>query len=648
MERASTRLRALALLVALMFVALTARLWFLQVLEGPEFRESARDNGVRFEYLEPLRGQIYDRNGVRLVTNRRSLQVRVTRDELGPDSERVILRLADILRMDVADLSRAINTNQYYTFQAVPVAEFVPEKVKFYIDEHPELFPGVEVEKVSVRGYPFRSMAAHTLGYVGLITEKTLAEVNAREYSPNDVIGRAGLESVYEKYLRGTRGRQKFIVNADGETIREAARIEPIAGDDLHLTLDAGWQRIAEEELHDGMQRAHELEDSENRSLRATGGAVVILDAATGAVRAMASLPSYDPRWYVRGLTKHETAYLNDDTRAPSVNRSFGLAYTPGSTLKAITALIADHDLPDVDLHSLYPCVTTYVHGTDELHPFSNWESMPGGSVTMSFADALRMSCDTFFYRFGSEFYQYWVDHQLSENAQPLQASLRGWGFESPTGIDLPGEDVGLVPDAAWAEAQAAEDTPDIFEDGRWLPFGDILTMTGAGNITVTPMQLAVAYGAIANGGHLCQPYVLDHVTSADDRIVDQTKERCGNKLPYAVDDLGYIRDALQSVVTSGTASCAFSGFPLGQVPVAGKTGTAERGNPEQFQDTSWFAAIVGPDDQPGYVVVTMVEQGGFGAQVAAPITRAVIERVEGLGDTPQSSCSGDPDTEDR
>jgi penicillin-binding protein 2 len=311
--------------------------------------------------------------------------------------------------------------------------------------------------------------------------------------------------------------------------------------------------------------------------------------------------------------------------------------------LKSITALIADHELQSVDLGGYYPCETAYVHGTDEAHPFENWTEMPGGSVTMSFADALRMSCDTFFYRFGSEFYQYWVDHQLSENAQPLQAALRAWGFESPTGIDLPGEQPGLVPDAAWAAEH-----PELFEDGRWQPFGDILTMTGAGNIAVTPMQLATAYAAIANGGRLCKPYLVERVTAAaDGSPVEEARSRCGNRLPYAEEDLRYIRTALEGVVTGGTASCAFNGFPLSSVPVAGKTGTAERGNPEQFQDTSWFASIVGPSDEPGYVVVSMVEQGGFGAQVAAPITRAIIERVEGLGDTPQPGCSGQ-DTEDR
>lgn len=622
-----------------MFVALTTRLWFLQVLEGPAFRSSARENSVRFEYLEPLRGLVYDRNGVAIVENRTSLQVRVTRDELGPDAEHVVLRLAEVLEMDVADLARAIDTKQYFTFQAVPVAGFVDVDVALYIGEHAELFPGVDVQQASVRAYPFKALAAHSLGYVGLITEDDLDRADPRDYGPNDVIGRAGIETVYESSLRGVRGRQKFIVNADGETIRELARIEATPGDDLHLALDARWQRIAEQELGIGMGIARNLEDSKGEPLRATGGVVVILDPATGAIRSMASLPSYDPRWYVRGLTQDQANFLRNDDLAPAVSRATGISYTPGSTLKSVTALIADQALDDVDLQGSYPCVTSYVHGTDTVHPFRNWEPVSGRSI--SFADALRMSCDTFFYRFGSEFYQYYLDHQLSPNAQPLQAALRAWGFEAPTGIDLPAEATGLVPDAPWASEH-----PELFENGEWLPFGDILTMTGAGNIRVTPLQLAVAYGAIANGGRLCRPYLVERITDADGVLVKDPNARCSQRLPYPGEDLSYVRHALAEVVTGGTAACAFSGFPTSAVPVAGKTGTAERGS-DRFQDTSWFAAMVGPVDEPDYVIVTMVEQGGFGAQVAAPITRAIIEGIEGLGETTRPGCSGQS-TQDR
>ncbi|MGZ8640462.1 MAG: penicillin-binding transpeptidase domain-containing protein, partial [Actinomycetota bacterium] len=182
-----------------------------------------------------------------------------------------------------------------------------------------------------------------------------------------------------------------------------------------------------------------------------------------------------------------------------------------------------------------------------------------------------------------------------------------------------------------------AEDRPDLFEFG-WVPGGDILTMIGATYPTASPLQMAQAYAAIANGGRVCRPFLVDEIVAPDGSVVKDIQPRCDRQLPYSQAELQYIRNALLQVVDSGTANCAFSGFPLAQVPVMGKTGTAERGSPK-FQDTSWFAAMVGPVDDPDYVVITMVEQGGFGGQVAAPITRDVIERIEGLEDSPQPGC---------
>ncbi len=227
------------------------------------------------------------------------------------------------------------------------------------------------------------------------------------------------------------------------------------------------------------------------------------------------------------------------------------------------------------------------------------------------------------------------MNNQLGENGQVLQKRLREWGFGAPSGLDLPAEAPGLVPDAAYAEAH-----PDRYPFG-WNPGGDILTMIGSGDLQATPLQMARAYAAIANGGRLCRPHLMDRIETSDGRVLRNPPDRCTKTLPYSAGELSYIRNALASVVTSGTAACAFNGFPLSQVSVMGKTGTAERGSSE-FQDTSWFAAMVGPVDHPDYVVVTMVEQGGFGGNVAAPITRDVIERLEGISpvDSPHFGCA--------
>ena len=647
MEKASSRLRVLVLLVAVMFVALSARLWFLQVLAAPELTRQARDNKLRFEYTDPLRGKIYDASGDPIVENQGSIEVRVNREELGDDAEAVVLRLAELLDVPVAKLRERLQDTRYLPNQAIPVAEFtelkppkpgtIPlgERIDYYISEHQREFPGVSVEQVSVRAYPYQRLAAHTLGFVGLIQVADLEELGDRsDYGQNDVIGRAGLEEVYEPYLRGEKGVQKFIVNADGEILRTLNAIEPTPGADLHLTLEIDDQRAAERALAEGMQRARMQEDSKGRPIHANAGVVVVLDARTGGVRAMASLPSFNPAWYVKGLTQPQSDYLKNPTLAPTLNRAIQ-PYIPGSTYKPFTGLAAVKE-GFASLSGSYHCSSDYVHPGDTSGArFSNWAE---SDTYMTLAEALRLSCDTVFYGFGSRFYEHYVENQLAPDGQLLQRDLREWGFDEPTGLDLPGEAGGLVPDAVWAETVRNADGDLVFPYG-WVPGGDILTMIGATYPTATPLQLAQAYAAIANGGLLCRPHLFDEIDAPNGDVVKDVQDRCDRQLPYTQAQLQYVRDALLKVVDTGTANCAFEGFPLSQVPVMGKTGTAER---PPWQDTSWFAAMVGPVEAPEYVVVTMVEQGGFGGQVAAPITRDVIERIEGLTEetSPHVGCA--------
>lgn len=632
MEKASSRLRTLALLVALMFVALSTRLWFLQVLAAEDFGRQARSNSVRFIYTDPLRGLVYDASGDPVVENQASLEVRVNRDAMGDQAEEVEMRLSELLDVDVDALRADLADERYYSYQAVPIAHFVDEEVAYYISERPEDFPGVEVVATSVRGYPQKSSAAHVLGTVGLIPAKDYeGGLKDQGYGVNDVVGRWGLEKVYESYLRGEKGVQKFIVNSDGEVIRALAAIPPEPGADLHLTIEADIQKAAERALREGMLKARTMRDSSGQPLKANAGAVVVMDVATGGIRAISSLPTYDPRWYVKGLTEDQEAYLANDKLAPLINRAVGLSYVPGSTFKPFTALAAVKE-GIATLSASYPCTTDYKHPGDESGAeYHNWEP---SNTYMTIATALRVSCDTVFYKFGSAFYDRYVQDQLSDEGQLLQRDLREWSFGQPTGVDLAFEDPGLVPDAAWAAEH-----PDQFEFG-WIPGIDILTMIGATWVEVTPLQLASAYATLGNGGHLCTPHLVDHIQTPEDRNIPGPGSRCDRTLSYSPQQLRHVVDALATVTTGGTASCAFNGFPHSLVPVAGKTGTAER---QGFQDTSWFAALT-PADDPEYAIVVMVEQGGFGSQTAAPIARDIIERIYDLGETPQPGCFQEED----
>lgn len=277
------------------------------------------------------------------------------------------------------------------------------------------------------------------------------------------------------------------------------------------------------------------------------------------------------------------------------------------------------------DFGSYYSCPSEYVHPGDESDTvFHNWSSVD--LAARSLAENLIISCDTSFYSWGSDFWYRYQNDQLGEDNEPLQRDLRAWGFERRTGIDLPREAIGFLPDAEWGNDPAQR---HLFGPGGWNPGGYILTMIGSGYMTVSPLQLAQGYAAIANEGHLCRPHVVDRVMASDgETVLKKVGGRCDRTVPYPKQQLDYIREALAQVPVRGTARSAFYGFPLSEVPVAGKTGTAYRGT--NFQDTSWFAAMV-PADDPKYVVVAMVEQAGFGSDVAAPLVRRMIETMYGI-----------------
>ncbi len=636
MERSSARLKVFAILVVIMFAALSTRLWFLQVLATEQAQEAAKNNSVRVATTDALRGEILTadqakrENPIPLVTNRKSLEVRINKqvlDESGR-AEAVLLDLSEMLDIPVVEITKSLEDTQYFDFQPKPVAEFVDENVRYYIQEHQSQFPGVEVVDASVRSYPMGEMAAHIVGSLGQISKEQSKDPAFEGYGLNDLVGRSGLEVTYEKWLRGKKGEERFVVNADGETIRRLSAKSATAGNDLVLSLDARVQRASEEALDEGIDQARNMfDDATNKYFEANAGSVVVLDAETGGVVAMASSPTFDPRWFVRGLKPDESCYLGipewrcggADSVSPLLNRTYQEVYIPGSTFKPFTALAAVKE-GVADLSSYYSCPATYVHpGDTSGFDFNNWSTNDLGSFQLNYL--LKISCDTSFYQWGSQFWYRYSNDQFGENNEPLQRDLRQWGFQSPTGIDLPAEAEGLIPDAAWANAPAQN---ELFPYD-WNPGGNILLMIGSGYVTVTPLQLAQAYGALANDGHLCRPHLVDHIQDADGDVVKKVGGQCDRTVPYTQQQLDYIMDALTEVPQTGTASGAFCGFPLGEYPVAGKTGTAFRGYP--FQDTSWFAGMV-PANDPKYVVVAMVEQAGFGSDVAAPIVRKVIESI--------------------
>jgi penicillin-binding protein 2 len=625
--RTGLRLKVFAALVAFMFAALTTRLWFLQVLAADQYRLEAKQNSVRLLDVPAQRGRILDDNGSLLVTNRLSLVVTVNKQEAGSRLEDELFRLSKLLDVPADELAARVEDPRYYVFQPVPIEADVGKRIEFYISEHYRQFPGVSVVREPVRVYPEGDLAAHVLGYLGQVNEEQLKQDAFADYRPGDEVGVTGVEASFERFLRGTEGVEKYRVNSAGQNLGPIGEQQPIRGQDVVLTIDIKAQRIAEESLNLGLQYAHGIYDEDTgRDLAANGGAVVVMDPATGGIKALASAPSFDPSLFVRGMSSDEYERRFGAAKSyPLLDRAIQGLYPPGSTYKPFVLLSALRR-GVVSTTDYYPCPPSWAVPEDPLHEvFNNWSTVDQGSISL--AQALYDSCDTVFYPIG---YEYWRRYYPPTDppVEQIQRDLQAFGFGRLTDVDLPFEQEGRVPDAEW-KSDVHKQYPKSFPDGQWFP-GDFINMSiGQGDTLVTPLQLAAAYSAIQNGGRACPPHVFDRTQDADGRVLRSWHARCP-RIPFLQAQIEYVRQALTQVPVQGTAASAFIGFPFSQVQVAGKTGTAQVFGQ---QDYSWFAAMTEAEGRE-YVVVALVEQGGHGSSTAAPIVRRVIEGLYGLTNT--------------
>jgi penicillin-binding protein 2 len=641
-SKTRARMKVLAALVTFMFAALTTRLWFLQVLASEEFVDLADQNQVRLVPTDPLRGQILDRNGTVLVGNRPSTVVLVDKREMEGREEEVLLRLSELIGVPVSDFVDRLNSVKYLPYQPIPVAEDVDKRDIFYIVEHRDLFPGVTYDVDSVRSYPQGKLAAHVLGYVGEVSDKQLEEdPSFQGYRPGQVVGKGGIESTYESDLFGESGLRELLVNAQGVVLDPQFRQRlPVTGHNVVLSIDAQIQGLSERTLLQGIQMARNLQHEETgRYFEAPGGAVIVMNPKNGQVLALASNPSYDPRLFLGGLSTREALSLDLCPPArglcpppthdnPLLDRATQGLYPAGSTFKPFIAAGAlKQGFARMD--GYYDCPSSWYAPVDPTkHLFHNWQPISRGAISLP--EALVVSCDTVFYQLG---YRYWLRYTRSAptdsgaHREFMQEDLAKMGFGRTTGIDLPGEQAGLVPDFDYVKRVFAENKKIYGKFYGWLP-GDAVNLSiGQGFLQVTPIQTAVGFSALANGGTLFEPHVALRVERADGRIVRQVGRQAVGRLPISKRQVLFLRNALRGVTERGTAAGAFSGFPLSEIPVAGKTGTADIIPQQPY---SWFAAMA-PADDPKYVVVAMVEQGGHGSTTAAPIVRRVLEGLFGL-----------------
>ena len=621
-----TRIRSsiVGVVVLALFSALFARLWYLQVAATDQFRAAAVSNSVREIVDPPLRGRILDAQGRVLVENKVENQITVSRTLSTKELRRVLVRLSTLLGVPLATLNANLSDPRNSPFTAFKVADGVDEAALIYIAEHRSEFPGVRAEAAPVRQYPNGSVAFHELGYLGEINAAELkAQVDPGQYRLGDEIGKSGIELTYESDLRGRPGVTKIEVDSAGRVIRRTATKASRPGHDVRLTLDLEVQRVAESALKQGILAARSEQDVAYkkkgfRTLNAPAGAVVVLDVATGSVVALASQPDFDANQFVHGIPLATWNWLGaKENHLPLVNRAVSGVYAPGSTFKLVTA-IAGQNAGIVTPNTTINDPGEYRYPSDPKHPFLG----EGANGRVALARALAVSSDAYFYSIGGDLY-YRYRHQQPFGDE-LQKVARQFGFGDATGIALPTESVGRVPDAAWKQKVHAAN-PVAFPFPDWLPGDNIQSAVGQGDVLVTPIQMASAYATLANGGTRFQPRVADAVFDAQGKKVrDIAPITMGTvELPGRAAILA----GLKGVVTDkkGTAVAAFAGLPAGLA--AGKTGTAQAA---PKQNTSWFVGLT-PADGAKYVVLAMVEEGGYGAQTAAPIARAVIEQLNNL-----------------
>ncbi len=635
-----------ALIISLM-LALTGRLFYLQVAAGLKYQDAALSIQSRDVVNPAIRGAIVDSSGIPLAMDRPGMVISVDRsivDKLPDEGSAVIARVAKLVGKSPESvyistrLCGEIKTTQNLgcwkgtRFQPIPVTRTATKEQALKVLENSDLFPGITALSVPVRSYPSMAgeNAAHVLGYVGSVSEDDLLDSD-KSYFREETIGKDGLEFQYDEYLRGRAGIKTVIVDRKESVTKQAISTQPVSGFNLVTNLDARLQAATETALQSSVLRAKSLGG------RADGGAAIVMDVNSGKILALASYPTYDPNIWQVGLTQKQANNLfSESSGVPALNRPLQGMYAPASTFKSVSVVAAMN--AGYNMNATYKCPAKVLIGNRD---FANFESKSQGTISMK--RAIAVSCDTIWYQIA---YDEWVrDGGLFPKSglnDYFFTAARGFGIGKITGIDLPSEASGRLPDRAWKERIYAENkdfycnfktrakksdlTPFLIEvarenclDGNILRAGDAVNFSiGQGDTLLTPIQMTQLYAAIANGGTIYKPQVARAIVKPNGDIVKEFLPEVVATNVLSKKSTKFLHEALRAVVTEGTAAGAFPAFP---VAVSGKTGTAEdKGRNKDGSakaDTAWFASFA-PADNPKYVVVMVVSQGGFGSSISA------------------------------
>ncbi len=618
-KRLATRATIIAGIAVAIFSVVFLRLWYLQVLSGDDYRDLANDNRVREVRVQAPRGDILDRDGKVLVANRTELALQVLPEDLpkpGPERKQVMQGLATVTGMTPAEIVQEIEeVRKEAPASPVILRRGLGAGKVFFLRENQSRFPGVTVERVFAREYRQGAIGAHLFGNVGEVTAEQLELPRYSTLDQGDVVGQSGIEYEYDRFLRGKPGSTRTTVDALGRPKGQLEGEPARAGDNVRLTIDADLQEIGEGALGSfGLP-----------------GAFVAMDVRNGEVLAMGSSPTFDPSIFTRPITQQQyEALVSRQNDAPLANRAIQGAYPTGSAYKPITAMAALED---------GVITPTEIFNDDGLFTIDVLKLRNAGDAVfgpINMSDALKVSSDVYFYSLGDKMN---VNNGRGGALQDWSSRL---GIGEQTGIDLPSEMEGLVPTPAWRNRLYRQK----LTDRPWSAGDNINLAVGQGDVQANPLQMAVAYATIANGGTIVRPHLAQGVETVTGEALQEIEPPPKRQVEIPEDARSTVMTGLTraSMEQGGTSYPVFGNF---KIEVAGKTGTAERGFTEggfPLPDQAWFVALA-PANDPEIVVAVTVERGGFGVDSAAPVAARIIERHFDLGATPAVPAASRPET---
>jgi penicillin-binding protein 2 len=638
-DNLSRRLAFLGVLIIALFAALVTRAWYLQVLVAEEFSDQAVRNHVEIVVTQPTRGRILDRHGVVLADNIRTGIVTVNRSRYAPGQiDYVLEQLSQLLDIPALVLASRLDDKQTHPLAEKVVASGLDEYGLLRVAE--KSLPGVEAKWAMSRTYPQHEIGAHVVGYVGAMSQGQQERLLKAGYLPSERVGKSGIEQIFEDDLHGKPGRTELEVDGTGRVHRVISEVPAEPGADIFVSIDADLQAATESYLRQGLIAARKtVSDDSGFFYPSIGGAAVVMDLRNGDVLAMASHPTFDPNWLVGGLTTAEYQSVFENPYAPGAlnNRAIQGQYSPGSVFKLVTALAglearlispraAYYDIGYFKIPDKYGCTGRCT--------FYNADKAPLGIVDLS--SAITRSSDAYFYKVAHDLY--WI---RGEEQWAIQDMARLLGFANQSGVQLPFEKSGRI-GGEDLKRRLFEANPEAYnpynESSQWLPGDNINTGIGQGFVSATPVQLANAYAAFANGGTLFSPNIVERVVSRSAEQFGESVIEFNPRIQRIVEfpeGSGVVREGLHGVASKsrrGTAWRAFEGYDSRGYAVAGKTGTAQAEGrnavlQRKKEDSAVFIAWA-PQHDPRYVVAVVMEEAGFGGQAAAPVARRIFEAL--------------------